>query len=338
MPEKSRIQICLQPILVGLFLIMAACSGGNPGASGDRAPAIDGEGTFSQSNAGSPRESGQIQTFEVLNLGEVPWASADKLRTLYDPICRHLSEQLGCKVVLNVAPDYGSLQKDLEENNIQLGVFNSGAYADALTTIPDKLRYLATIEWADGISYKGVIFTRKDSGIDTVPKMKGHTIAFTDSASSSGYRFPLSIFLEQGLDPERFFSGIYFVGTHDKVMESVYTKSVDIGATLSTDFYALPAEWLRELQVVKETPEIPNGALAASVSLPEPLFRRIQSVFARLDTTTRLRDGTPVLTEKPFPIEGFVIKDNSFYQGVIRISRIIAEYEALKSKPVTPGS
>lgn len=267
-----------------------------------------------------------------LNLSDVPWTSEENLKKLYSPICRYLGEQLKASVVFNIAPDYGSLQKDLEQDNIQIAIFSPGAYANALREIPDIIRYVATIQWSDSYFYKGYIFTRRDSGISSLADMHGKTIAFTDVHSSSGYEFPVTLFLEKGIDPDRYFSAIFFLGSHDNVLAGVDARNVQIGATNDTSYSIYQRTHHDPFRVILETPEIPYAAVAVRSSLPGPLFKKLQSVFAGLNRTTRLLDGTLVLQDSPVPISGFAVKNNAIYSVVARMSELNSGYLGSRKK------
>jgi len=313
--------------LIVLLLAPSACTGGGAGRDQPATPPLQGESVLESSpETAAPGRIGADRR-EVINVGEIPWTAPERLKRIYEPICRYLSEQLDRQFVFNVSPDYGSLQRDMAEGNIQLGIFSPGAFVDAQAAIPDRIRYLATLRISGSFFYKGYIFARRDSNLNSIQSLRGKSIAFTDAQSSSGYRFPLALLLEQGIEPRSFFSEIYFVGTHEKVLEAVFLKKVAAGAAQSTDFLDRPPEWRQQMVILQEPQMIPHGALAASTQIPDPLFKRIQSLLAGLGPSTRLRDGTPVLQVEPGGERSFIVKDASIYQGVARVSRLVAAYE-----------
>src|SRR5207244_6062947 len=83
----------------------------------------------------------------------------------------------------------------------------------------------------DGSStYRGIIVTRKDSGIKSIADLKGKRFAFVDPKSASGYVYPRAMLIEKGIDPETFFSETIFAGSHDRVIAAVLNRRVDAGA------------------------------------------------------------------------------------------------------------
>ncbi len=67
----------------------------------------------------------------------------------------------------------------------------------------------------DGMpGYKGIIIARKDSGITTMEQAKGHTFAFTDPNSTSGFLVPNVLFARDlKVKPEEYFSEVRFSGS-----------------------------------------------------------------------------------------------------------------------------
>ena len=314
-------------ILTGTLLLPAACSDEQASRNRSSTPPLQGESVIEPaSELGPAAKTGKDQR-EVLNVGEIPWTTPERLARIYEPICRYLSERLDRQFVFNVSPDYGSLQRDMADGHIQIGIFSPGAFVDAQAAIPDRIRYLATLKIGGSYFYRGYIFARRDSGIRSLHDLKGRSIAFTDQQSSSGYRFPLALLLEQGIEPGSFFSEIYFVGTHEKALDAVFLKKVAAGAAQSTDFMDRPEEWRRQMTILQETAIIPHGALAASTTLPETLLQQLQELLTGLTLQSRLRDGTPVIQVEPGGERGFIVKDASIYKDVARVTRLVAAHE-----------
>ena len=82
---------------------------------------------------------------------------------------------------------------------------------------------LARTQYADGSStYRGLIFTRKDSGIATAQDMKGKTFVFVDKTTTAGWLFPLHFFKENNIDdPFSWLGETYFAGTHEDAILDV---------------------------------------------------------------------------------------------------------------------
>ncbi|MBF0224493.1 MAG: phosphate/phosphite/phosphonate ABC transporter substrate-binding protein [Desulfobacterales bacterium] len=267
--------------------------------------------------------------YKRLNLGEVPWDDPKKIAKWYKPIITYISEYIEIEIVLNISPDYRTLEQDLANNNIHIASLNSGTYAETLQTMPDKINYLCTVEWDGTCFKKSFIFTKKESHISNIKDMQAKTIGFTDKASSSGYKYPIYIFLEKGIDPSAYFSKIFFLGDHNKVVNAVFNGFVDIGATYDIKYKAFQSKNNSPFKIISESPEEPFAAMVTSSSLPEELFLKIKDAFLSVNAKSTLKDGTLVLGGD-YPLSGFQIKDNSIYKRIIDINQTVFEYEKKK--------
>jgi len=268
-----------------------------------------------------------------LNFGITPWDKEENLRKWWTPILKYLSEKLNIKVVFNLPPDYGTLQEDLKRNSIQLASFSPSAFGDALLSMPDDMKYVASVEVNEKEFYEGYIFTKKDSKIQSLEDMKGKTIGFTDLGSASGYKYPVALLLGKNINPEKYFSRILFLGEHDKVLQSVFDGNVEIGATFDTKYNVFQTLHNDPFKIVIKTAEIPYDALATSKYVSDGLIEKIINILLEIDENTKLKDGSPVLVrDKSYDITGFTVKNTSFYDVVVETSNLIKEYEKSKNQ------
>ncbi len=304
------------------LLAIPACSRQEP----DAEPlSIPGEEIIS-GEAGAPAQAAPgAGARPVINLGEAPWDREEKLRRFYDRFLRYLSRRLNAEVVLNITPDYQTLLRDLVSGRIQVASLTPMAYAEALASARGHFRYLATLKWHDSSMYRGYVFTRRESPIGSLEGMRGRTIAFNDITSASGYLYPVSLFLQRGIDPETFFSRVFFLGSHIKVTEAVHQGSVDLGATYDRNYEEYQRQHGTPFRVVLETEPIPFGSFVVCNRFPDDLFRRLQAALVELDRSTRLEDGKPVLIDDYF-LSGFQVVDEKAYAPLERTYRLIAEY------------
>src|SRR3546814_1162827 len=64
------------------------------------------------------------------------------------------------------------------------------------------------------------LYTRKDSGIDTLEDLKGKRVAHTSPTSNSGNQAPRALFADLGVVPEKDYEVVYS-GSHDQSMLGV---------------------------------------------------------------------------------------------------------------------
>ena len=262
--------------------------------------------------------------YNTLNFGVIPWTDASVLKDFHGRFLTYLSEQIGIEVVLNIAPDYASLQKDIAMNNIQIAAFPAGAYGDALISIPNKIRYLAT-KWHNNYFYQGYIFCLQKTPYQSLEEMRGGTIAFTDPGSSSGYKYPIAHLLRREINPDIFFKKIFFVGSHSNVLNGVHNRRIEFGATYDKAFDAYQQKHRNPFRILVSY-KIPFGAYTASTALPDELFNKIRKALVRLNDQTRLKNGTLVLKDRKF-LSGFIVKSDKIYANVISTIQLIRKYQ-----------
>lgn len=111
--------------------------------------------------------------------------------------------------------------------------------------------------------FGSVIFTHADnSDIITLSDLKGKDFVAVNPIGFGGWRVGLKVLLEHGLEPEKDFSSLRFLGKQPKVVEAVLTKKAHAGI-VRTDMLERLADKgkvnLRKVRVLRplKTPDFP---------------------------------------------------------------------------------
>jgi len=271
---------------------------------------------------------------EIINFGVTPWSSNEIMETGFKPFLEYLSEKTGRQFILNISPDYNTMNNELKSGKIQIGHFSPGAYADALKEIGDSLTYIGTTKFLNKGTeyYHGYIFTRNDSNINSISDLRGKSFAFVDKGSSSGYKFPITLFLKENINPESYFSNVFFLGFHDKVIDAVAENRVDAGAT-ADDLYEVGIQRHGDIfTIINKTPPLPGGAWAANKNVTDKFIDELQDVLTSMDVNTKTSKGKIIFDGKFMTISGFVIRNNEFYNVISETSELLEKYEKTKLK------
>ena len=130
------------------------------------------------------------------------------------------------------AADYAGVVQAFAAGQLELAYMSPGAYASAWLESKGNVIPILTAQEADGTtSYVSVMYTRADSGITDLAGMKGHSLAWADPNSASGYLIPRSEFRAAGLDPATYFSRTGFAGGHEQGVVAVLGRQYDAGVT-----------------------------------------------------------------------------------------------------------
>ena len=132
-------------------------------------------------------------------------------------------------------------------------------------------------------SYISVLVTRKDSGIDSLEKMKGKSLAWADPNSTSGYLIPRSELRNSGIDINSYFSRTGFAGGHEQGVVAVLQKQYDGCCTWASGIGDQSKGFSRgnlqamvekgmlnmaDINIIWKSRPIPNGPLVVRTALP----------------------------------------------------------------------
>ena len=253
-----------------------------------------------------------------LKFGFTPVLGQKQMRLEFAPLTAYLSEAIGQTVTLYVAKDYGDLRTQMENGSVDIGSFSPFAYVDA--TRGGKIRIIAQ-SILDGTStYRGIIITRKDSGLKTIADLQGKRFAFVDPKSASGYVYPRAMLIEKGFDPKSYFKETIFAGDHNKVIAAVLDGSVDAGAIYDGALSLAKANGVatENLVTLASTDPIPHDAIAVRTGLDEALVKKIQMALVDLDKSEA---GRRVIANSKKKLTGHVIAEDSLFDVVRRTAK-----------------
>lgn len=208
----------------------------------------------------------------------------------YGPLVDYLSQHLGLQttVKLKLLPNYGEVIKEFKAGRVNAAFLGSLAFA--LARAQAGVEPLVRPE-KDGISqYRGLIVTRKDSGIKDVSDMKGKSFGMVDKATTAGYIFPLLYFREHGIErPEEFLGDIIYTGSHDLLFIKVFNRELDAGGAKDLMLWEVAKTQPRikeELTVLAVSPPVPNNAFVLTGKLDFPCFHCHRLVPSSHTTST----------------------------------------------------
>jgi len=161
-----------------------------------------------------------------------------------------------------------------------------------------------------------MILTLKDSGITSLKDLKGKKFGFTEKSSSSGYRYPLLIFRNAGIEPNLHFANIYFMGSHPKVTDAISAGSIDSGATWDGNYIAAVKKHGDIFRIIEQTEPIPLDLIAASHTLDKKMLKELEALLLSL------KPGDPEVNTEGFPYKGFIKKDDAFYNIVRDVMKV----------------
>jgi len=271
--------------------------------------------------AGPSAPEDQDRPREILVVGLIPEHNVFKQLERYEPLAAYLSARTGLDIHLKILPRYGSIIDNFLSVGLDGAFFGSFTYALAHEKL--GVTVIARPVNLDGSStYHGLIFARKDSGIDSIEKMRGKRFVFVDRATTAGYLLPVDYFHENGVvEYAEFLGETYFSGTHEDAIYDVFEGRADIGAAKNTVFDRLAGADPRiesDLLILARSPNVPENGLALDDRIGESLRAKFKSVLVSMSGDP---EGARVL--RTFGALEFIETTNEDYEPVFRYAREI---------------
>jgi phosphonate transport system substrate-binding protein len=132
------------------------------------------------------------------------------------------------------------------------------------------------------------MITRKDSGITSIEQMKGHSLAWADPNSASGYLIPKESLRRAGIDlaDGAYFSRTGFAGGHEQGIVAVLNKQYDACVTWTSGQGDITQGYSRgtlrgmvdrgmlkmsDVNIIWQSGKLPNGPWVLRSTLPPDL-------------------------------------------------------------------
>ncbi len=231
-------------------------------------------------------DEGEIK---VLTFGLIPADDAAEMIRQYQPVAEYLEGKLDIEIEIEVTVDYTAAIEAMRYKHIDMAWFGPFSYILAVDEAGAEALVNGVRRDTGKSTYRTVFVTRADSGIETLDDLKGHSFAFVDPASTSGNLIPRKVLMENGIDPEKDFSTVYYAGTHNGVELAVKNGTVDAGADSDTSFYRMMNEGQIDPGVnviIYESEPIPGSPIVVRGDLPQDLKDRIQQALVGMDEQT----------------------------------------------------
>lgn len=260
-----------------------------------------------------PAEAGN--NLPVYHFGVPPYQKGqtiDEIRMLYKPMLTWMGKRVGCRFDVVGSDTYEKMIEMIAKGKVQLAWLGPVPYVAAKQKNP-KIQLLVTeLQWNHDRTelvdaYHGYILALKNrKDLTSIKDLKGKTFAFVDRNSTSGYQYPNFLMRKQGIIPAKYFSKVYFLGSHPRVTDAIVAGSVDAGATWDYNWAQAKKKHGDVFKAILKTPPIPNLAIASHPSLPEETSAKIKKLLLLID---------PALL-KGLPLAGFVARPDSFYDEI----------------------
>jgi phosphate/phosphite/phosphonate ABC transporter binding protein len=200
---------------------------------------------------------------------------------MFNPLAEYLSKEAGEKVTLLIPKDFDQFKEMVKANQVDIGFANSLVYVDLKkNTAIDPLA--VAVEKKGGAKFRGIMIVRKDSGIDSLGKLKGKKIIFVDK-SSVVYLTGMSLLKKSGYKVDTDFTVLPFAKTVSNVAMAVFNKSANAGVIREDDLEKMKDKInLEEIAILAYTDYTPNWPVFSTSKLSKNAASKISAALLKL--------------------------------------------------------
>lgn len=232
----------------------------------------------------------------ALVLGIYPFSRPSDLMKRFSPLAEYLAKALGRPIRIDIAPDYKTHIKRVGEDRVDIAYLGPVPYIQVVEGYGAK-PLLAQLEVQGTNTFRGVIITRRENGLERLEDLAGKRFAFGDPASTMSHLVPRYMLLRAGIDMDKL--GSYgFAGNHMNVALSVLAGMFDAGAIKEGVFHHYEA---RGLRILARTDPVANHLFVARKGLSAETADTLRSAMYGLREKTFgrviLRAVNPALTD-----------------------------------------
>ncbi|MBY6278386.1 MAG: phosphate/phosphite/phosphonate ABC transporter substrate-binding protein [Symbiobacterium thermophilum] len=230
----------------------------------------------------------------------------------YGPLLDYLNSKLERHVEVVLASSQTEMLELLRTGGVQVGLVGSLAYVQGAEDF--GLTALAVPEYHGDPTHTSLILVRRYSGLEEFSHLKGHTFAYTDPVSATGWLYPQTLVLELDEAVDRFFDRTLFTGSDDKAIQALDHGLVD-GAAVNSLVYDLAVaedpDLSRRLRVIASSEPLGSPPVVVSPTVGSELVAQLEAVFLEMAADD---EGRSVL--EGLGADRFVAPDPAWYEPI----------------------
>jgi len=242
------------------------------------------------SNPSGEVDSPTRATPGTIRIGLIPERDIFQQRARYRALVDHLATTLGRPIELVTVNSYENIMRDFADKQVDVAFL--GSLVAVLTVDRFNARILVKPELIGGASsYRGVIFIREDSPIQSIEQLRGKSIAMVRT-TMGGNLYPMYELAQRHmLDPQQT-PKVTWVGTHDEAFNEVAEGRADAGAIKDLRLDELEkSQPTRRFRRLCTSEPVPDSALVVRGDVPRELSDSIADALLKMDATAQGRQA-----------------------------------------------
>lgn len=222
------------------------------------------------------------QAADVLRVSAIPDEAPTELLRKFQPLGAYLEQELGMKVEFVPVADYPAVVEALATDRLDMAWLGGFTFVQVYLKTGNAIPLVQREQDAEFISN----FITANPEVNSLADLKGKTFAFGSISSTSGSLMPRYFMLQDGIQPESFFSRIGYSGAHDATAAWVQAGRVDAGVLNASVWDKLVANDkvdTSKVRVFATTPTYYDYNWTVRGTLDPALAEKIKLAFLALD-------------------------------------------------------
>ncbi len=248
------------------------------------------------------------EDIETIRFGVLSIAQPSRIFNKWQPFADYLENKMGVRVEIVVPRGFGKMKKSIADGKVDFFYINSHVFyrlrqeGKAVGVVQMQNIYGRTTSQSE-------IFVKRDSGIDSIPDLKGKKIAFVSPMGAGGYLAPRALLYESGLK-----SGIdnqeSFTKNLSNSIHGVLLGDYDAGTMCGVN-YRLMSQKIQtgELKIIGISMDYPENLIGARADLSKAVIEKFRSVVINMPED---EEGRALLEQmKSMKIRSFLAYDSN---------------------------
>lgn len=230
--------------------------------------------------ADPPKDPAKFADPSTLVFAYTPVEDPAIYEDIWQPFIDHLEKVTGRDVQFFAVQSNSAEVEAMRSGRLHIAGFSTGPTPFAVNlagAVP-----FAIMGSEDGrFGYTLQVYTRKDSGINSMADLKGKRVAHTSPTSNSGNLAPRALFPDQGIVPDEDYEVLYS-GSHDQSMLGVVAGDYDAAPVASEVVERMAARGLYdpdEVKIIYESKPFPTTSYTYAHNLKPELVEKIKEAF-----------------------------------------------------------
>ncbi len=256
------------------------------------------------------RIAGKVKDTKIVYFGVIPRDNPRIMYEKYQPLLDYLATKTPYKYELVLKKNYEDTINTLGSGETSVALLGPLTYLEAHAKY-GAVSILKSKGVDGAASYRSVIIIKKDSSVGTLAELKGKSIAFASSKSTSGNLMPRYLLANARIHLSDLSDYANF-DYHDSVVKAVLKGRYTAGAVRDS----VAKKYMKlGLAVIAESEAIPTGPLVAGPGTPFAVIENIKKALLGLDPKETDSQGVLRRLDEDFK-NGFAEATDKDYEGI----------------------